>query len=286
MVKSFKIKDHLIDLVETFNNLRKHNMRLNLAKCVFGVEFGKFLGFMVSRKGIEVNPEKIKAIEEMKPPKSIKDVQCLTGWVTVLHRFISKSVDKCLSFFKILRFVAQKDEAGKPKKFAWTSKCQAAFNELKAYLSLPPLLTKAEEGEILYLYLEIFDTVVNSVLSALLVKRVSTLKLSSGPFMLTGHLATRGQFYNDSQLVVNQVNSTCKVTDLTLVKYLAMVSELKCHFERFQLTKVPRVENAHVMEINVGPETPSWTNPIKAYLRDGIIPNDKQEEMKLRRKAS
>ncbi|GLU18333.1 hypothetical protein SLE2022_346390 [Rubroshorea leprosula] len=139
-------------------------MRLNPAKRIFGVESGKFLGFMVSRRGIEVNPEKIKAVAEMEPPKSVKDVQRLTGRVAALHRFISKSADKCLPFFKIMRLVAQKDESGKQKKFAWNSECQAAFDEMKSYLSSPPLLTKADDGEILYLYLGISDEAISSVL--------------------------------------------------------------------------------------------------------------------------
>ncbi|GLT32924.1 hypothetical protein SLA2020_075540 [Shorea laevis] len=164
VVKSLKAEDHLTDLAETFDNLRRHSMKLNPAKCVFGVESGKFLGFMVSSRGIEVNPEKIKAIAEMKPPKSVKDVQRLAGRIGALHRFISKSADKCLPFFKILRSVTQKDEAGKPKKFEWTSECEAAFEELKTYLSSPPLLTKANEGEILYLYLGILDAAISSVL--------------------------------------------------------------------------------------------------------------------------
>ncbi|GKV42408.1 hypothetical protein SLEP1_g49817 [Rubroshorea leprosula] len=143
VVKSLKAEDHLVDLDETFNNLKKNRMQLNPAKCIFGVESGKFLGFMVSRRGIEVNPEKIRAIAEMEPPKSVKDIQRLTGRVAALHRFISKSADKCLPFFKIMRSAAQKDESGKQKKFEWSRECQAAFEELKSYLSSPPLLTKA-----------------------------------------------------------------------------------------------------------------------------------------------
>ncbi|GKV43254.1 hypothetical protein SLEP1_g50568 [Rubroshorea leprosula] len=164
VMKSLKAGDHLIDLEETFNNLRKNKMRLNPAKCIFEVESGKFLGFMVSKKGIEVNPEKIKAVAEMEPPKLVKDVQRLMGRVAALHRFISKSADKCLLFSKIMRLATQKDESGKQKKFAWNSECQAAFDELKSYLSSPPLLTKANDGEILYLYLKISDEAISSVL--------------------------------------------------------------------------------------------------------------------------
>ncbi|GKV36263.1 hypothetical protein SLEP1_g44412 [Rubroshorea leprosula] len=141
-----------------------NRMRLNPAKCIFGVEFGKFLGFMVSKRGIEVNLEKIKIVAEMEPLKSVKDVQRLTGRVAALHRFISKSVHKCLPFFKIMRLAAQKDESGKQKKFEWNSECQAAFDELKFYLSSPPLLTKANDGEILSLYLGISDEAISSVL--------------------------------------------------------------------------------------------------------------------------
>ncbi|GKV15410.1 hypothetical protein SLEP1_g26203 [Rubroshorea leprosula] len=113
VVKSREAKDHLADLNETFNNLRKNIMQLNPAKCTFGVESGKFLGFMVSKRGIKVNPKKIKAIAEIESPKLVKDVQRLTRRVATLHKFISKSVDKCLPFFKIMRSATQKDESGK-----------------------------------------------------------------------------------------------------------------------------------------------------------------------------
>ncbi|KZV47499.1 hypothetical protein F511_33340 [Dorcoceras hygrometricum] len=78
-------------------------MKLNPEKCTFGVRGGKFLGFMMSERGIEANPEKIKAILSMKPPKTVKGIQELTGRLAALNLFISRSVDKGLPFFKILR---------------------------------------------------------------------------------------------------------------------------------------------------------------------------------------
>ena len=72
LVKSTTIEHHLQDLKETFSNLRLYNMKLNPNKCTFGVEAGKFLGFMVSRRGIEANPEKVRAILEMPSPKSVR----------------------------------------------------------------------------------------------------------------------------------------------------------------------------------------------------------------------
>ena len=78
-------------------------MKLNPSKCVFGVSSGKFLGFMVSQRGIEANPDKIQAILSIEPSKNIKEVQSLTGRVASLNRFVSKATNKCLPFFKVLR---------------------------------------------------------------------------------------------------------------------------------------------------------------------------------------
>ena len=79
LVKSQDEGKHLDDLQETFNTLKQYNMRLNPSKCAFGVSSGKFLGFMVSHKGIEANPNKIQAILNMEPPRNIKEIQSLTG---------------------------------------------------------------------------------------------------------------------------------------------------------------------------------------------------------------
>ena len=88
---------------ETFANLRKINLKLNPEKCVFGVPSGKLLGFLVSQRGIEANPDKIKAIEQIEAPKRIKDVGRLAGCVAAMGRFISKSAERTLPFFKILK---------------------------------------------------------------------------------------------------------------------------------------------------------------------------------------
>ena len=98
-----KKKDHIQDLCETFANLRRHRLKLNLEKCVFGVRRGKLLGCMITERGIEANPEKIKAIRWMKPPTTKKGVRNLTGRLASLKRFISRSAEKCLPFFKALK---------------------------------------------------------------------------------------------------------------------------------------------------------------------------------------
>ena len=136
LVKSRREEDHLEDLRETFDTLRSYNMKLNLGKCAFKVTVGKFLGFMVSQRGIEANPDKIRVIMEMTPPRNVKEVQSLNGKFAVLNRFVSRATDKCLPFFRMLK-----------KSFEWTDECQQAFEELKAYLSAPPLLSPSQPGE-------------------------------------------------------------------------------------------------------------------------------------------
>ena len=153
LVKSKEEEDHLDDFKEMFNTLRQYSMKLNLSKCVFGVLSGKFLGFIVSQRGIEANPEKVRAILEMSSPKTIKEVQSLMGKVAALNRFVSKATDKCLPFFKTLKHA-----------FFWMGECGAALQELKRYLNNPPLLSPSKEGEDLFLYLVVSTTAVSAAL--------------------------------------------------------------------------------------------------------------------------
>ena len=127
LVKSTSTKLHIAHLSEAFQILRKYNMKLNPAKCAFGVSAGKFLGFIVNNRRIEANPNKIKAVLDMPPPSNIKEVQRLTGRIAALSRFVSKANDKCQPFFQVLK-----------KAFQWDPHCEEAFSALKTYLSSPP----------------------------------------------------------------------------------------------------------------------------------------------------
>ena len=127
LVKSVKVKLHITHLAEAFQVLKSYNMKLNPAKWAFGVSAGKFLGFIVNNRGIEANPDKIKVVLDMLPPSNIKDIQCLTGRIAALSRFVSKASDKCQPFFQVLK-----------KVFQWDARCKEAFMALKTYLSSPP----------------------------------------------------------------------------------------------------------------------------------------------------
>ena len=145
------------DLQETFVNLRKINLKLNPEKCVFGVPSGKLHGFFVSQRGIKVNPDKIKAIEQIEAPKRIKDVCRLTGCVATMSRFISKSAERTLPFFKILK---------KAGPVECTPEAEAPLQDLKRYLSSTPVLVAPRPQEPLLLYLAATNQVVSPALVA------------------------------------------------------------------------------------------------------------------------
>ncbi|KAG7536943.1 Integrase catalytic core [Arabidopsis suecica] len=143
LVKSLKKSEHITHLVQCFKILNEFGMKLNPAKCSFGVPSGEFLGYIVTERGIEANPN---AFLTMPSPRNIKEVQRLTGRIAALNRFISKSTDKCLPFYQILKG---------NKKFMWDDQCEAAFGQLKTYLTTPPILSKPKLDEKLYLYISV-----------------------------------------------------------------------------------------------------------------------------------
>ena len=102
VVKNKVVSEHVGDLTSIFGILRKHKVHLNASKCSFGVGSGKFLGYMVTHRGIEVNPNQIKAINDLQAPRNPKEVQKLAGMTVALNQFISRSADRCRSFFLLL----------------------------------------------------------------------------------------------------------------------------------------------------------------------------------------
>ena len=102
VVKSKMVSEHVGDLGNIFKILRKHKLHLNASKCSFNVGLGKFLGYMVTHRGIEVNPDQIKVINSLQPPQNPKEVQKLTKMTAALNWFISRSADRYRPFFLLI----------------------------------------------------------------------------------------------------------------------------------------------------------------------------------------
>ena len=155
MVKSKMVSEHIGDLTNIFKILRGHKLRLNASKCFFGVGSGKFLGYMVTHWRIEVNPNQVKVINNLQPPRNPKEIQRLTRMTAALNRFISRSADRCKPFFLLIN---------KWKGFEWSEKCAQAFQQLKDYLSRPPIMSSLETNEVLFAYIAVAPHAVSLVL--------------------------------------------------------------------------------------------------------------------------
>ncbi|CAM8999249.1 unnamed protein product [Rhodiola kirilowii] len=143
VVKSKARSDHVQDLRTIFERLRKCQLKMNPLKCAFGVTSGKFLGFVVTHRGIEIDQTKIKAIQEMPEPKSLKELRGLQGRLAYIRRFISNLAGRC----QPLSHLMKKDDP-----FVWDDKCRRAFDSIKKYLSTAPVLGAPTPGKPLILY--------------------------------------------------------------------------------------------------------------------------------------
>jgi hypothetical protein len=144
------------DLQETFDNLDRYKLKLNLTKCSFGVSAGQLLGFLVSAREIEANPEKIQAILTMEKPAKLHEVQQLARRVAALSRFVARLGEKALPFYTLMK--------KSDKKIEWTEEADAAFSQLKKVLFIPPMLVAPKEREPLLLYIATTHQVVSTVL--------------------------------------------------------------------------------------------------------------------------
>ena len=138
-----------------FKVLRNYKLRLNTSKCSFSVGSGKFLGYMVIHRRIEVNPDQIKAINNLRFSWNPKEVQKLIGMVAALNRFTSRSTDRCRPFFLLIN---------KWKGFKWTEECATAFQQLKDYLARPLIMSSPEPDEVLFAYITVVPYAISLVL--------------------------------------------------------------------------------------------------------------------------
>ncbi|PKI65414.1 hypothetical protein CRG98_014153 [Punica granatum] len=136
IAKSKEGEDHLVNLKRLFDRLKKYKLRLNPAKCTFGA----------NERGIEVDPNKVKAIRELPPPSTVREVRGFLGRLNYIVRFIANLTDKCQPLFHLL---------SKNAAIKWDEKCQKAFDTIKAYLVQPPVLVLPTPDRPLILYLTV-----------------------------------------------------------------------------------------------------------------------------------
>ena len=156
IVKSKDRKGHLGALRKFFERLKRYGMRLNPQKYTFRVTTWKLLGFLITQRGIKIDPTKVKARMEMQPPKNEKEVRGFLRRVQFISRFISKLIMTCDQLFKLLR---------KGENFEWNDKCQATFNKIKVYLQTPPILSLPEPNKPLLLYLAVSENSMGCMLA-------------------------------------------------------------------------------------------------------------------------
>ena len=156
IVKSKEREGHIVNLMRFLERIKEYNWDWTLQKCTFGVTTGKLLGFLVSDRGIEVDPSKIKAILEMPPPKSVEEIRGFLGRLQYISRFIAKLISTCKPIFKLLR---------KNEPHEWNDECQKDFELIKGYLPHPPILVPSMHGKPLLLYLSIIKDAVGSMLA-------------------------------------------------------------------------------------------------------------------------
>jgi ribonuclease HI len=156
IVKSPTRDDHAEYLDRFLERIKKYRLRLNPQKCVFGVTSGKLLGFIVSERGIEVDPDKIRAILEMPPPKTEKEVRSFMGKIQFISRFIARLSSICVPIFKLLK---------KNQPVKWNNECQIAFDEIKKILLSPPVLQAPRLGKPLLLYLSVEEMAMGAMLA-------------------------------------------------------------------------------------------------------------------------
>jgi len=144
VVKSRKRPDHLRDLQQIFERLRRCQLKMNPLKCAFGVTSDKFLGFIVRHRGIEIDQAKVKAIQDMPEPKNLKELHDLQGHLAYIRKFISNLADRCHPFSHLMK---------KWAPFEWEESCRNAFKSIKKYLSTPPVLGAPVPGKPLILYI-------------------------------------------------------------------------------------------------------------------------------------
>jgi hypothetical protein len=188
-------------LEETFNNLRRFNITLNLEKCTFGVPQVKLLGYIITEHGIEESLDNISTITEIGQVRNVKDVQWLMGCLMALSHFMSLLGGHGFPLYKLLK---------KSNSYRWMDETQKALDELKALISKPPVLALAEPGKTLLLYIAAATQVVSVALVVQWEEPEHVYKVQ------------RSIYY------INKVLSSCKTRYNQVQKLLYVILVMKC----------------------------------------------------------
>ncbi|GAU19534.1 hypothetical protein TSUD_303470 [Trifolium subterraneum] len=211
IVKSEEEIDHTVHLKRVFDQARKFNMRFNPEKCMFGVKAGKFLGFYLTERGIEANPDKCRAFFDYPTPKSKKSIQTLNGMLTSMARFVAKSAQHALPLFKLLR----KETTFEKRGGHHTRKRDGVLIEVSLGLSFPTTNNQAEYEAFL-----------------------------AGLRLAEDMGAEEIKIFTDSQLVASQVSGEYQTKEERLLEYLNLIKTKLAKFKETEVKHVPREHNA------------------------------------------
>ncbi|XP_072062336.1 uncharacterized protein [Arachis hypogaea] len=275
--KTLHAANHINDLKEIFQHLRIYNMKLNSEKCAFQVQREKFLGFILTCRGIEANPDKCQAILNMRSPKTVKEVQQLTGRLAALARFLPCVAHRSRHFFKPL---------GKQERFEWTKECEEAFTELKTILSEPPIL---QTPELALKSQALVDFVAEITVDepgptantwTLYVDEASNNKGSGAGILLEDEKETALEqsiqftFHASN----NQGEYEALIAGLRLAHTIG-VTQLSVKYDSLHVLQ-------QVTEMSSISQEEDWRTRFIRYLQTGDIPNGIQNERKFKRRAS
>ncbi|KAK1630915.1 hypothetical protein QYE76_005230, partial [Lolium multiflorum] len=262
------------DLKETFDNLNKFCLKLNPTKCSFGVPAGELLGFLVSARGIEANPDKIQAIVTMRKPTKLKEIQQLIGRVAALSRFVARLGEKALPFYALIK---QGD------KFQWNEEADRAFEDLKRKISTPPILVAPKDKEPLLLYIAATPQVVSTVL---VVEREEEGKLHGvqRPVYFVSEVLSpsKQRLSNDEADILANIGSQClPIPPGVFWEEIAERSTkpTKVQKKAKEKTSTPLTEiteDEEEQELVMMVQVP-WMQPYISYILRKAIPNDPVE---------
>jgi len=155
-VKSRDKGDHIVEQKTIFDIMRAHQLKMNPTKSFMGVASGKFLGFVITSKGIHLDPEKVRAVHEIQPPSNLRELRGLQGRLAYIRRFISNLSGRCQPFTKLMK---------KGVSFIWDDACQQALEEIKRYLTQQHVLTALVLGKPFLIYVRAMDHSLGTLLA-------------------------------------------------------------------------------------------------------------------------